>query len=293
MWCMVCPWSSGPGEECPGSITPLALQPGLLNIWEPKRVFRGRVVLCLLVFPLIDWLFQWGQEWQIPFSSNVLLIFYEFLRFNSLFIVAAFFLDHLANLRQLVFLYSDLNLSSCISNSGSEEWIFLPVPPIHRRGKEKGRGETLLGVLRDWGKRKRMEVTGWGGWPRKTQPSIQKQTLWLAGVEGPGYHVYSAVSMYIRLLPLHKEKNKVLLLPSFLFIHALSWSTLPFPVLLLCRLLKSYILALSSRPDAFLSLHWIFPHQCPIHTLEHCFSSPTSAIGLGKQNTYLLGHCRG
>lgn len=26
---------------------------------------------------------------------------------------------------------------------------------------------------------------------------------------------------------------------------------------------------------------------------RHCFSSPTSAIGLGKQNTYLLGHCRG
>ena len=57
-------------------------------------------------------------------------------------------------------------------------------PLIENWRKEKG--ETVLGKLRDWGKRKRMELTGCRGGQGKTQSHIGKQTIWLAGVEALG-----------------------------------------------------------------------------------------------------------
>ena len=57
-------------------------------------------------------------------------------------------------------------------------------PLIQSWRKEKG--ETVLGKLRDRGKRKRTELTGWGGGQGKTQSHKGKQTIWPAGAEALG-----------------------------------------------------------------------------------------------------------
>lgn len=137
-------------------------------------------------------------------------------------------------------------------------------------------------------KKKRTEITGWRGWQRKTQPNIWKQTIWLVGVEAPGYSVYSAVSMCIHVLPLQKKENKVLLLPSFLFTHALSRSSHPFPVFNYTDYLNSVSLVyLPNQMHFCLSVGYSHINVPLIFWGRHCFPSPTSLIGrLEKQNTY-------
>lgn len=92
-WWMVCLWSSGPGEGCPATWSPEHSLGAQKSLQRKNGTQQSKFCLLVLVCisPNILWLFQWGQEWQIPFSSNFLLIFHEFLRLNSLFIVATYF----------------------------------------------------------------------------------------------------------------------------------------------------------------------------------------------------------
>lgn len=102
------------------------------------------------------------------------------------------------------------------------------------------------------------ELGGEGDRERPSQTYESKQSGWSGGAGVPC--LLSCIHVHC-LLPLREQKKQALLLPSFLFGHTLPWSTSPFPVLQLSRLLTLNILGLSSRPDAFLSLCWIFPHQ--------------------------------
>ena len=90
------------------------------------------------------------------------------------------------------------------------------------------------------------------------------------------------------LLPLREQKNKALLLPSFLFVHILAWSTNLFTVLQLSRLLTLSILGLFSRPDAFLSLHWVFPRQIFHQYLGKTLFSFICLCQRGKKNKILI-----
>lgn len=92
----------------------------------------------------------------------------------------------------------------------------------------------------------------------------------------------------IHVLPLQKKKNKVLLLPSFLFTRALSRSSHPFPVFNDTGYLNSISLVyLPNQMHFCLSVGYSHINVPLILWGRHCFPSPTSAIGrLEKQNTY-------
>lgn len=140
------------------------------------------------------------------------------------------------------------------------------LPWVYWEAEEKEDRNNWVGRVTEKDPGKCMKANNLTGWSRGT---------WVQCL-------LSCIHVHPRASP--AEKEKVLLLPSFLLTHALSRSSHPFPVFNYTDYLNSVSLVYLPNQMHFLSLCWIFPHQCPINILGQTLFSFTHFCyrGAGK-----------